>query len=215
MAYTDGFEAGNFSRLNWNNGVVPWVVESTNVSSGSFAARSGVTGGNQTSSLFLSGVFRAGPAAFDLRVSSEADWDFISFFIDGVQQQQWSGEVGWSTFSFPVTAGPHSMEWRYSKDASVSMGFDAGFIDNINLPLVVPANGTTAANLKVRKDSAGGLFIDLTGQTNQLYILQASTNLSTWLPISTNLATDGLIRIIDPVGFTNHKRFYRAVVPAQ
>lgn len=215
VAYTDGFESGNFSRLSWNNGVVPWVVQSTNISSGAFAARSAAAGGNQTSSLTLAGNFRAGTGAFNYRVSSEPGWDILSFHLDGVQQQQWSGEVGWSTFTFPITAGPHTLEWRYSKDANVNVGMDAGFIDNINLPIIVPANGTTPANLKVRKDSAGGLFIDLMGQTNQLYILQASTNLTTWQPISTNLATDGLIRIVDPVGFTNQMRYYRAVVPAQ
>jgi hypothetical protein len=58
------------------------------------------------------------------------------------------------------------------------------------------------------------LFIEFLGQTNQLYFLQASTNLSAWQTISTNVATGGFIRVLDPASIGIPARFYRAVVPA-
>ena len=212
VVYTDGFETGNFSALSWTNtALIPWIIENTNVAAGNFAARAGVVGPNQTSSLFLGGTYRAGIGGFDYRVSSELGWDFLSFLVDGVQQQQWSGELGWATFSFPLTAGPHLMEWRYSKDPNNNFGFDTAFIDNINLPVVVGVNGSTPAQLKARRQSDGTLFIDLTGQQNQTYVLQASADLKVWQNISTNLVAGGTIHIADPASLTNPVRFYRAV----
>lgn len=213
ITYTDGFESGNFTALGWTTGGnEPWIVQNTNVAAGTFAARSGVIGPSQTSSLFLGGSYRAGLGSFFLRVNSELGWDFLSFHLDGIQQSQWSGDVGWTSFTFPLSAGAHTLEWRYAKDPNVNFGMDAAFLDNVNLPVLVGVDGSTPAQLQIHRESDGTVFITLTGQTNQLYLLQASTDLITWQTISTNVAVGGFIQVVDPASDTLPARFYRAVV---
>jgi hypothetical protein len=62
--------------------------------------------------------------SFFRKVSSELGYDYLRFYIDGAEQNQWSGELDWSQESFPVTPGPHTFKWSYTKDLSVSAGRD-------------------------------------------------------------------------------------------
>jgi subtilisin family serine protease len=212
--HTDGFESGGLSTLSWATaGGAPWIVQSTNVAAGSFAARSGSIANGQSSSLLLTGNFQAGLAAFDVRVSSEANWDTLSFFVDGVLRQTWSGEVPWGNYSTALTAGTHTLEWRYAKDASDSEGLDAAFIDNLDLPINVPIDSSSPGHLSLRRMLDGTYVVDLTGQTNQIYVVEFSPNLLNWTPLSTNVLIDGALSIPDPSSLTNAPRFYRAFVP--
>jgi len=212
VAFTDGFESGNLTGLGWTTGGnLPWLVLGSVTGAGNFAARSGVIGNSQTSSLLLTGTYRAGIASFNLRVSCEPTWDLFTLLLDGVALQQWSGEIAWTGFSFPITAGAHTLEWRYTKDPNNSSGLDGVFIDNVNLPISVALTTNSPARLLARRLTDGTCFIDLTGQTNQQYVLQASANLQTWQSISTNVAVGGVIHIVDPASLTNSVRFYRAL----
>jgi hypothetical protein len=212
VEFTDGFETGDFSHLNWiNSGNKPWTVQTNVVDAGTYSARSGNINANQNSSLALTANFRAGAGSFDYRVSSEPNFDLLRFYLDGAPQQQWSGEVAWANYAFSVTAGTHTLEWRYSKDPNGAAGLDAAFLDNINLPISVATNSTSAATLQVGRQTDGALFIDLMGQTNQQYILQTSTNLVNWQNQSTNIATGGFLRILDVTNGTNAVWFIRAV----
>jgi hypothetical protein len=74
----------------------------------------------------------------------------------------------------------------------------------------VPTDSSSAASLKVERQTDGAFFIDLLGQANQQYILQTSTNLIDWQNQSTNVATGGFLRISDSSA-TNSIRFYRAI----
>ena len=67
--------------------------------------------------------------------------DFLEFYIDGVLQNRWSGEVAWSVVSFPISAGTHTLLWRYVKNGSVSSGSDAAWIDSVVLPASGPGSG--------------------------------------------------------------------------
>ena len=213
IVFSDDFESGTLRHLGWTtSGNAPWVVEGTNVAAGKFAAGSGVIGNNQSSSLILTTNFASSTGSFDYRVSSEVNFDFLRFFIDGNLVQQWSGEAGWATFSFPVPSGAHTLEWRYVKDPSGTSGLDAAFIDNVNLPIVLPTDSTTPATLSWFRGTDGSLTINLTGQVNQQYILQTSTDLIHWQDVSTGAAANGLLRI-NPGPLANPYQFYRAVVP--
>ena len=68
---------------------------------------------------------------FDLKVSSEPTYDFLSFSVDSQEVQRWSGSVGWTQFSHTLSPGSHVLEWAYVKDSSGSTGSDAAWIDNV------------------------------------------------------------------------------------
>src|SRR5581483_4575088 len=200
-------------HLGWaSGGNAHWLIESTNVASGRYAARSAAIGDNQSSSLLLTTNFVGSTGSFDFRVSSELNFDFLKFFIDGILVQQWSGQVGWATYSFPLTTGTHTLEWRYAKDPSGSAGLDAAFVDNVNLPILLPKDSTTAATLTWLQGTDGSLNLNVAGQINQQYVLQISTDLIHWQDVSTGTAQNGVLRI-SPVTISGSVQFYRVVVP--
>lgn len=118
----------------------------------------------------FTGNFQAGNITFARRVSSEAGWDCLRFYIDGnpqvitptasaclggSTQTGISGDVAWASISVPITAGTHILTWSYEKDEFVS-GADAAWIDSLTLPLVPVA-------LTVAKSGTGSGTVTGTG----------------------------------------------------
>ncbi len=219
MVFTDGFESGNLLQLGWiSSGNTSWLVTTQQAAAGQWSARSGPMTNNQVSqqisSLILTTNCSAGNGSFEFRVSSEAIYDYLKFSVDGVEQQRWSGEVGWASYVISLTAGTHTFQWDYVKDPTVSVGLDAAFLDNLNMPFGIPINASTPGVLQIFRQTNGSLLIQVLGQTNQQYVIQGATNLNPttfWQNLSTNIATGGVIQYTDPG--TNPLRFYRAVVP--
>jgi hypothetical protein len=208
----EGFKAGNFSSQPWSfTGNAPWTVQSGTVRSGSYAAASGTITDNQTSGMSLTLTCQAGTVSFGYSVSSESSYDYLRFYIDGVQQGAWSGSVGWTTASYGVAAGPHTFEWRYTKDGSVSAGSDKVWVDDINLPVasgqqfyVVWQQGTNlvlsadkgASSSLVRADSQTAGFADYAmtiGPAGNLALL--------WQEMS-QAGSDAHYRVLDPASTT-------------
>ena len=102
--------------------------------SGVYSARSGDISDSDSTNLEFTGVLSNGTVSFAYNVSSEANFDFLTFSIDGVQLAQWSGSQS-GNFSTPVSLGQHTLKWTYVKDFSVSMGSDAAWIDDVIVPL--------------------------------------------------------------------------------
>ncbi len=132
----EGFESGGFSAFAWNNtSAVPWTVQTAEKFSGTYAAKSGAIGNNASTTLsFQMNVSANGNISFFKKVSSESGYDFLTFYIDGAQQAQWSGEVDWSFQSYPVTSGTHTFSWTYSKDTNTTGGSDCAWLDHITFP---------------------------------------------------------------------------------
>jgi hypothetical protein len=60
-------------------------------------------------------------------------------------------------------------------------------------------------------DLANGLFgFNVAGPAGSDVVIQASTNLLTWIPLQTNLLGSGLLHFTDPQSQANRWRFYRA-----
>jgi subtilisin family serine protease len=213
IEFSDGFETGNLSKLPWKtSGNLPWTVQTNLAQSGKFAARSGAIGNGQKSSLILTTGFRAGTGSFGFKVSSEPVWDVLGFYVNGRVVTQWSGEVGWTNYQFNLPAGTNTLEWRYSKDfLNTKQGLDSAFIDSLDLPLAVAPDASAPARLVFERLNDGSTELDLSGQTNQLYLLQSSPDLKNWQSVSTNIARAGTIRWNLPSGSSN--QFYRALVP--
>ncbi|MBM3878206.1 MAG: hypothetical protein FJ387_00545 [Verrucomicrobia bacterium] len=216
--YADDFETGNLSKLAWiGAGAKGWTVTDSTAAAGKFSARSGAITHAQTSSLSLTAAFYGGDASFDLRLSSEPTWDALSFLVDGVLVQKWSGDIAWGTYGFRLAAGTHTLEWRYTKDNQNSLGLDAAFIDNVNLPIQPAIDASSAARLMLVRRPQGQVELRVQGKTNQVYIIQTTTTSpptlrSNWVPYSTNAASYGEIRLtVDPQASTDPQRFFRAI----
>lgn len=127
--------------LSWQRrGQAPWYGENaTKASDGVDHARSGPLSHGQSSSLSTV-VTGPGSVQFRWKVSSQADADFLQFLVDGVVQQQISGDSGWAAaFSSLTAAGSHALEWRYLKDATLSQGADAAWLDQVSyIPASTP-----------------------------------------------------------------------------
>ena len=139
----EDFESGDFNQYDWQfAGSADWTITSSEVYEGAYCAKSGNIGNNQSTFLFLTRNIMADDSiSFYRKVSSEATYDFLKFFIDNTMQDQWSGEENWERVSFPVSAGEHKFTWVYYKDSYVSNGSDCGWIDYI----VLPAEAKTTA----------------------------------------------------------------------
>ncbi len=89
--------------------------------------------GNNQSSTMETTISGKTSVSFYWKVSSEAKYDYLKFYIDGVLQEQISGTVGWTLKSYSVSSGSHTLKWIYDKDYSVSSGSDAGWVDRLIL----------------------------------------------------------------------------------
>lgn len=75
-------------------------------------------GGNIWIEVTLNWV-ESGQVSFWDRISSESGWDKGAFLIDGVAQYpEISGVVNWTQRTFGVSAGTHTLRWRYQGDGS-------------------------------------------------------------------------------------------------
>jgi hypothetical protein len=84
-------------------------------------------------------ILTNGNVSFYKRVSCEPDaanhnYDYLAFYVDGIERGRWDGEQAWSLASVPVDAGFRTLKWRYRKDYSVSTGKDAVWVDDILFP---------------------------------------------------------------------------------
>ncbi|MBT6994517.1 MAG: hypothetical protein HN952_06130 [Candidatus Cloacimonetes bacterium] len=151
QAAIEDFESGNFSMYEWEFNDAMWLISNVEAFEGIYSATSGTISDGQSSGLQLTlDVFSNGEISFFVKMSSEADYDFLKFYIDDSEQGSWSGSSNWTEVSFPVSTGTHTFEWVYEKDSSVSNGSDCGWIDYI----VFPAIGTQEpANLEFTPES--------------------------------------------------------------
>ncbi|MCQ2283646.1 MAG: C25 family cysteine peptidase [Bacteroidales bacterium] len=130
------FESGDFNTFAWTNTSNPWIITTTSPYAGSNCARSHQSlSYSQTSTLRITmAAMMDGAISFFRKVSSEQNYDFFKFYIDGQEMESQSGTVAWSQVSFPVSAGSHTYKFTYSKDYSSANGSDCAWIDNVNFP---------------------------------------------------------------------------------
>ena len=129
----DGFEVGFPAGTTFSD--TAWTISTTVFAGGSQAAASGNIDHLQQSIMYMQKTLLTdGVVTFKRKVSSEANYDFLRFSIDGVQQAQWSGNQDWAEVSYPVTSGTHTFTWRYFKDVNTVAGTDKAYVDDICFP---------------------------------------------------------------------------------
>jgi len=135
LSFEDGIPTGfTFS------GDVNWVLVTDEAYDGDNSMYSGNVVDNQNSIMEYSTTTEAGEFSFYHLVSSEVGYDFLTFYIDGNEQDTWSGTGNtWTEASYNISAGSHTFKWEYSKDGSVGEGDDCAWVDYISLPSQAPA----------------------------------------------------------------------------
>lgn len=98
--------------------------------------------GGSTSNLYTTVNMQEGDTiVFEYIVSSETNYDWFTFSVNGTQVLRLSGanNTQWSTYTYTApSAGSYTFMWAYTKDGSVNNGEDCVKIDNVE------CTGTTA-----------------------------------------------------------------------
>ena len=135
--FDEDFERGDFSKFLWDttstNG---WVIDTNYVYEGTYSMRSKRNAvDNDISIISLNmNVLTDDTISFYTKISTENGYDKLSFMVDGILQDKWSGNYDWKRKSFAVSAGSHTFTWKYSKDYYMSDNLDAVWIDYIKFP---------------------------------------------------------------------------------
>lgn len=197
---------GGTSATAWSN-----VVDGTVPNGGAVYQAAPITHLQTSTASITENIPVDGFVTFYYKVDSEANWDFLIFSIDGVQQGAWSGAVPWTQASYAITAGTHTLTWTYSKDGSVNTGLDTAWVSQVSLPVAASATHlmggaiqgvplTLAANVTTFATTAGGVGLTTDGTslfvagygTHRIYKIDiASGVVSTLAGSGTAASTDG------------------------
>lgn len=136
----ENFESGTLVVFPWEtSGEADWFASTDEAYEGLYSAKSGNITHYESSVLSITlNVLAAGNLEFYYKVSSESNYDYLRFSIDGAQQNEWAGEIDWTLASYPVTAGSHTFSWSYDKDGSVDTGGDCAWVDYVVFPTIAP-----------------------------------------------------------------------------
>ena len=158
--FSDAIEQYNTITLT---GDANWFAQTGTSYDGIDAVESGTVFANEASRFSISK--RTTSVSFWYKVSSENNYDFFEFYIDGSRRLRISGEVGWTQFTNGSLGNTnHTFEWRYTKDGYVDAGSDKAWVDKV----VFDQNGgyqewsnTNSASNSGEVDSDGDGLIDL------------------------------------------------------
>ena len=208
-------QALDSTNLPWSTfGNAEWIAETNITHDGIAAAQSGrIT--NSMSSELQTTVTGPGTLTFWWMVSSEEFFDFLSFHIgSGTNYAATiSGEVDWEQETFLIGPGAQTLTWVYTKDPDISIGEDAGWLDQVSFTPALPAQLGVPTLL-----SDGSLLFDLyTTNGNSLalsnpssLLFEGSSNLVDWIPLTNALTlTNGSALLRDASASNAPVRFYR------
>ena len=120
-----------------SEGAYPWFV----VEEGErIYAQSGNAGVNSSDSILTTTITaNAGDVVkFEYKAFGEGTntyWDYCEFSIDGQRAGYWGAQQNdWELFtSEPMTAGEHTLTWKYHKDSSLNPNGDFFAVDNVEI----------------------------------------------------------------------------------
>lgn len=144
----ESFDNGNFDSYPWLFTGGNWILDTNDFHSPGASAKSAVITHSQSTTMTVTmDNPEAGSISFWKKVSSEATYDFLRFYINNNLAGQWSGTVDWSQHSYNTSAGTNTFKWEYIKDGVVSSGSDCAWVDDIIFPGSGGTGGTPAITL--------------------------------------------------------------------
>ena len=133
-------------------GAYPWIEVTEGARTYAQSGNAGVASSTSEMTTTVM-VQRSSILSFDFKAWGEGSsnvWDKCEFLVDGVSQFAYGARQNdWETYSMPLTAGTHTLMWRYAKDSSVNPTGDYFAVDNLTIRNVekrgdVDANGDVA-----------------------------------------------------------------------
>lgn len=93
--------------------------------------------GEDSTSAVLAATLQVQPGdalAFEYRISSNENDDYLALYIDDTPVKVFSGEKGWHTYAVPFeTAGEHTVIFAYMKSNMFSAGDDLACLDHLRI----------------------------------------------------------------------------------
>jgi hypothetical protein len=124
-------DAVDNAAIDWSSlGAIGWTGQQAVTHDGNDAAQSGPISNGKDSSL-TANITGPGTLTFWWKVSSEADYDLLSLYMDGDLIEQHSGNFDWTQKSLSIPNGSHMIRWTYAKDANLTEGQDAAWVDEV------------------------------------------------------------------------------------
>ena len=140
-----------------------WIAQTGTSYDGVDAVESGSVFANESSRFSTSKQTTS--VSFWYKVSSESNYDFFEFYIDGSRRLRTSGEVGWAQFTDSSLSNTnHTFEWRYTKDTYEDSGADKAWVDQVSFDQnggYLEWSNTNNASDSGEVDSDGDGLIDL------------------------------------------------------
>lgn len=172
----DGFERTSLGADYETGGDANWLTTTSAAYAGARSAAGGNIGDNDVT--WMERTVGPGQLAFYYRVSSEANYDYFRFYINGSQEFQASGNGAWTLYDTMLTGASNTLRWEFDKDFSVSDYDDTVYIDllvveddntqwvDVAVPTGpgalsaawTPTTLTDAANVRVRTVYGGGFY---------------------------------------------------------
>ncbi len=88
----------------------------------------------ETVTLHAGDVFK-----FDWMVSSENNYDWLVFYVNGTLEERISGVTDWATYTYTIPSdGNYIFKWSYEKDGSLNRDDDTGWIDEVRIDYANP-----------------------------------------------------------------------------
>lgn len=167
----EDWESGGMTNFEWaTSGNANWAVSNVTPYEGTYCIQSGDINDSQSTILAIDyNVMSDDSISFYRKVSSESNYDYLKFYIDGAQIEQWSGEVDWARAAYPVTAGEHTFKWEYMKDISESNGTDAAYVDFIVFPPKLTTTAFAGLDASICESSTYQLSGNATNYTSVLW----------------------------------------------
>jgi uncharacterized repeat protein (TIGR02543 family) len=137
-------------------GNAEWFDQTIVSYDGTDAAQSGAITHGQHSWMETT-IQEPGRLTFRWKVSSENYCDYLSFYINDVIQERISGDVNWQLKTYRLGEGINTLRWTYSKDWSVNIGMDCGWVDQV---IFIHLDDLTTYRLTIENNPEnGGLII--------------------------------------------------------
>lgn len=150
----ENFEGVLWTQITFFGG--DWVTTGTEFHDGALSFTNLDIDDGETSSFFISNDVGATELRFWLKTDTETGFDVFNVFVDFVEVFEESGPVDWQLVTIPLAAAFETIEFRYTKDSSVSAFSDACFVDEIELGApgtpAVPARPFVYTPLKMTDD---------------------------------------------------------------